>query len=339
MKISENFPLKKLNSLGINVQSKYFVSINGFNEIKPLSQSEIFQKEKKFFLGGGSNLLFLNDFDGLIVHNQIKGLKIVESDKNYVIFDVGAGENWHNFVKLCLNNKYFGLENLALIPGNIGSAPVQNIGAYGVEQKDFFVSCQGYDLEKEKFRTLNFNECKFGYRDSVFKNELKDKFIITYVRYKLSKTDKVNISYRALSEELSKNEITTPTPQNVFDTICRIRREKLPNPDLIGNAGSFFKNPVVTIDKFNYLKTKFNEIPGFASKNGDVKIPAAWLIEQCGWKGRRIGDAGVYDKHSLILVNYGNATGREIFNLSEQIIESVKTKFEIELDREVLIVE
>jgi len=338
MNIIENCSLKNYNTFRIDSKAKYFASINNFNEVKPFIKSEIFQKENKLFLGGGSNLLFLEDYNGLVVHIQIKGMKIVKSSRETVVFDVGAGENWHNFVKLCLNNNYYGLENLALIPGNIGPAPVQNIGAYGVEQKDFFVSCQGYDLEQDRFRTLSYNDCKFGYRDSIFKNELKDKFIVTSVRYKLTKTDKVNISYKALSDELLLNNIITPKPKDVFETVCRIREEKLPNPDLIGNAGSFFKNPVIPVEQFDNLIERFPSIPSFPSKTGLVKIPAAWLIEQCGWKGKRMGDVGVHEKHSLILVNYGNASGREIFNLSEQIIQSVKYKFGIVLNREVLVI-
>ena len=338
MNITENFALKNYNTFGIEVKAKLFAAINSFNEIKPFVKSEIFKNEKKFFLGGGSNLLFLEDFDGLIIHLRNKGMKIVESTRETVVFDVGAGENWHNFVSLSLKNNYFGLENLALIPGNIGSAPVQNIGAYGAEQSNFFVSCQGYDLEKDKFRTLNFNDCKFGYRDSIFKNELKDKFIITSVRYKLFKTDKVNISYKALADDLAKDNIIVPTPKHVFDIVCKIREEKLPNPDLIGNAGSFFKNPVISELHLKSLQEQFHSIPFFTSKIGFVKIPAAWLIEQCGWKGKKIGDAGVYEKHSLILVNYGNASGRDIYDLSEQIIKSVWYKFGVELEREVLVV-
>ena len=338
MEILENYSLKEHNTFGIDAKCNYYVSIRNEDEIVELVNSDIFKNNKIFILGGGSNILFADDFKGLVIDVNIRGIKIIDSEDDFVIIEAGAGEYWDDFVTLCLNNKFYGLENLTLIPGKVGAAPVQNIGAYGVEQKDYFHSLSGYNLETNKFDSLDYEECKFSYRDSVFKYELKNKFIITQVRYKLNKKEKLNLSYKELSNEITKFNIEKPGAKLVYDTVRRLRTSKLPDYRLFGNAGSFFKNPIITIDKFKSLKEKFPEIKSFNIADDKVKVPAGWLIEQCGWKGKREGNCGVSDKHALILVNYGNATGNDILELSMKINNSVKDKFDIELEKEVLII-
>lgn len=339
MVILENYSLKNHNTFGIEAKADYYVSIRNEEEIEELIKTEIFQNNKFFVLGGGSNVLFKGDFKGLVIDINIRGVKISETGDDFIAIEVGAGEYWDDLVALCLNNKYYGLENLALIPGKVGAAPVQNIGAYGVEQKDFFHSLSGYNMEKEQFESLNQNDCKFNYRDSIFKHELKNKFIISQVRYKLSKNEKVNLSYKELSHEFNDNNITKPDAKLVYDTVKRLRTQKLPDYRLQGNAGSFFKNPIISKEKFNKLKSKNPELNGYTISDNKVKVSAGWLIELCRWKGKQIGNAGVSEKHALIIVNHGNATGYDILNLSEQIRQSVMDKFDIELENEVMIIE
>jgi UDP-N-acetylmuramate dehydrogenase len=338
MNILENISLKQYNTFGIDVKAKEFAAIRSEEELFSLAESGSLTVQNPFFLGGGSNVLFVEDFNGIIVHSAIRGMKIIDSDDDTVILEVGAGEKWHDFVTIALKNSYFGLENLALIPGTVGAAPVQNIGAYGVEQKDFFLSLRGLNLETLEFEELGFDDCKFDYRDSVFKHGLKNKFVITSVKYKLKKNEKPNLSYSELRRETEKFSIDKPDAQFVYDTVCRLRMSKLPVPEYLGNAGSFFKNPAVELKKFEELKNAYPGINGYKQKDGKIKLSAAWLIEQCGWKGKRIGDAGVFDKHALIIVNYGNASGSDIYELSEQIIKSVFDKFGIYPEREVLVI-
>ena len=338
MEILENISLKKLNTFGVEVKARRFVAVRNEHDIKELFDSDILGENNSLILGNGSNVLFVNDFDGLVIHSQMRGITICESNDDYVILNVAAGELWHNFVTISLTNKYFGLENLALIPGTVGAAAVQNIGAYGSEQKDFFFSVRGYNLIQNEFQELDAEQCRFGYRDSVFKNELKNKFFITSVKYKLSKREKVNLSYSELLHEAERFGIKQPDARYVYDTVCRLRKSKLPDPKILGNAGSFFKNPVVSESTFNDLKEKYPEIKGYRNIDDKIKVSAAWFIEKAEWKGKRIGDAGVFNKHALILVNYGNASGKDIYELSEKIRLSVLEMFGVNLEPEVQII-
>ncbi|OGU10490.1 MAG: UDP-N-acetylenolpyruvoylglucosamine reductase [Ignavibacteria bacterium GWB2_35_12] len=339
MEILKNYSLKNHNTFGIDAKADFYVSIRNNEEIEELINTSLFQNDKFFILGGGSNVLFTGNFKGLIIDINIRGIKILETNDDKITIEVGAGEHWDDLVTICLNNKFFGLENLALIPGKVGAAPVQNIGAYAVEQKDFFYSLTGYNIEKKQFETLNYDDCKFNYRDSVFKHELKNNFIITQVRYKLNKNENINLSYKELSQEISKFNIEKPDAKLIYDTVRRLRTHKLPDYRLLGNAGSFFKNPIISKGKFDKLKEIFTELQGYTLANNKVKVSAGWLIEQCGWKGRQIGKAGVSEKHALIIVNHGNAKGHDILNLSEQIKQSIIDKYDIELENEVLIIE
>ncbi len=338
MNILRNFSLKKYNTFGIDAKAARFVSVASIDDLRQLIGSSIYKSGKSLVLGCGSNILFRGDFNGLIISMDIKGMKMVEITDRHVILEVGAGEIWHDFVEACVKNKYYGLENLALIPGKVGAAPVQNIGAYGAEQDEFVYSVIGIDTASNEERELSKEECKFGYRESIFKNTLSGDFIITSVKYKLNKQETLNLSYKELEQEISKFVVVEPSAEALFNAVCRLRKRILCDPLNLGNAGSFFKNPEINEDTFESLKESFSDIPGYES--GDrIKIPAAWLIEQTGWKGKRYGNAGVSARHALVLVNFGNATGQEIYDLSEQIIASVDDLFGIQLDREVNVVE
>lgn len=338
MKIIQNKSLKSLNTFGVEADAKYYINITSQDQLKKLVNEPVFLENKYFILGGGSNVLFAADFDGLIIHIDIKGMRMQKITEDYVIMETGAGENWHNFVETTVKNRYYGLENLVLIPGNVGSAPVQNIGAYGAEQDQFFHSLSGVDLRDNTIKELKPEDCRFGYRDSIFKNELKDKFIITNVRYKLSKHENLNLSYAELEREIKKFVVVEPSAEYVMFTVSRLRRQKLPDPEEKGNAGSFFKNPIIEQDQFSKLQQSCPDIPNWKLDTG-IKISAAWLIEQCGWKGKSKSDAGVSEKHALILVNHGNATGGEIIKLADEIRNSVDEKFGIRLENEVNIIE
>lgn len=343
MKLLKNYPLKKLNTFGIETYADSLAFINNEKDLLELAASNEFNEKRKFVLGGGSNVLFTKDFDGLIIHPAIDTIRLIESSQEYAIIEAGAGVKWHNFVETSVNNKYYGLENLALIPGNVGSAPVQNIGAYGTEQGVNIHSVRGLNLESMEFCELDKDECSFGYRNSIFKNALKEKFIITSVRYKLSRKENLNLSYKELADELSKFVVVETNARSVFNAVCRIRQRKLPDPRVLGNAGSFFKNPVISKSNFDEIAPKFPEMPSYQTIIGSsdtlyVKLSAGWLIEKCGWKGRRIGDAGVSEKHALVLVNYGNASGKDIMDLARQIGESVIEKFGVRLEYEVNVI-
>ena len=287
-------------------------------------------------LGGGSNLLLTNDFSGLTIKINIKGIQIIEESEELVIVKVAAGENWHEFVNWCLENDFGGIENLALIPGSVGAAPIQNIGAYGVELESVFLECEAISIDTGEIIKFSKNDCKFSYRDSIFKNELKGKFVITYVKFSLSRAPHyINTSYRVLDDKI-KGKVKTI--KNIAETIIKIRSEKLPNPEKIGNAGSFFKNPVVTESKFTIIKKKYPNIPKYSYSNGKVKIPAAWIIDTLGFKGCRKGDAGVHEKHALVLVNHGNAKGHDIKQLAEKINSDVMRNFGIDLSYEINII-
>lgn len=333
MNILKNISLKKYNTFGIESIAKNFITINSFKELK-----EIISLEKDIFLlSGGSNMLLTKNIDKLVVHLNIKGIIVNDSDTDFVFVTAEAGENWHDFVVWCISQNYGGLENLSLIPGYVGSSPIQNIGAYGVEIKDTFHQLEALEIETGKLHIFTNKDCDFGYRNSVFKNKLKGKFIITNVTFKLTKhSHKINISYGAIQTEL--NNKINPSLKEISEAIIRIRQSKLPDPNEIGNSGSFFKNPVIDKNSFEKLLKKYPEIPHYIVSNTEVKIPAGWLIEECGFKGKRFGDAGVHEKQALVLVNYNNATGQEIYNLAQHIQETIIQKFNISLEIEVNVI-
>jgi UDP-N-acetylmuramate dehydrogenase len=338
MNFKKNISLKKFNSFGIGVSCDYFIEINNEDELFELSSNEFFKSNKHFILGAGTNVLFIEDFKGIIVYINILGKKIVEINEDFVILNVKAGENWNDFVKFCVNNGYYGLENLALIPGKIGAAPVQNIGAYGVEQEECFISLTGLDLHDMKFKNLTKKECRFGYRDSIFKREFKNIFIITSVNYKLSLKNNFNITYKELELELNKLGTNDFSLEQVYDSVSNIRNRKLPDPKIKGNAGSFFKNPIINSNEYKNIKEGIEKIPFIRLDDEKIKIPAAWLIEKSGWKGYSNDIVSVYAKHSLILVNEGKAKGKDILNLADKIKESVYKTFNINLEMEVELV-
>lgn len=334
--MQENFSLKPYNTFGVDVKAKYFIEATTIEELKEAIRYSKDHDFKVLFLGGGSNILLTRDFDGLAIKLSLKGIEEENLSENEVLVTAKAGENWHEFVKYSLDKNYGGLENLSLIPGNVGTSPMQNIGAYGTEIKDIFVSCTVLDLENLELKTFNLEQCHFGYRDSIFKQEGKGRYVILDVTFKLTKKDHhIKTEYGAIQTELENLGITHPTIQDVSKAVINIRQSKLPDPKMTGNAGSFFKNPTIPLSQFEDLKKKFENIPGYP--NGDVvKVPAGWLIEQCGWKGKQIGNAASHKLQALVIVNAtGNATGKEIFDFSTEIIHSVQEKFGIELEREV----
>ncbi|WP_103664889.1 UDP-N-acetylmuramate dehydrogenase [Gracilimonas amylolytica] len=335
--VKEHFDLKEHNTIGVSAKARYFASVSTADELRQLLLDPKYKLLPKLMLGGGSNILFANDFEGLVIHLKIKGREVVEETGDHVHWKLGSGENWHQVVLGAIENDWAGIENLSLIPGSVGAAPIQNIGAYGVELEQVFHSLEALDLNTGIIKTFEHKECKFGYRDSAFKNDLKGKYVITSVTLKLSKHPKVNTSYRALSDHLNEQGIEEPTIRQVSNAVIEIRQSKLPDPKEIGNTGSFFKNPVISEEEFGRLKNKHPDVPNYPDKKG-VKVPAAWLIDQCGWKGERIGDAGVHKKQALVLVNYGSATGAEIIELAEKIRRSVHNKFGVVLTPEVNIV-
>lgn len=339
MKIVNNISLKSLNTFGIDVYAKQFAtfkSLDDLNEVfEPGNPQTSNFKGQTLILGGGSNILFTKNVDGLVLKNEMTGIEKIREDDDHIYIKAGAGENWHRFVLFCLEYNYAGVENLALIPGNVGASPMQNIGAYGVEIKDVFHSLEAFDMEEKKLVVFDKPDCSFGYRESVFKNKYKGRFIITSVNYKLSKKPVLNTSYGAIEAELEKMKVETLNIQAIAKAVINIRSSKLPDPKVIGNAGSFFKNPEIANTQFEILKNEFPNIIGYKLDNGNVKLAAGWLIEQCGWKGYRKGDAGCHEKQALVLVNYGNAKGSDIFELSTEILASVNIKFGVQLEREV----
>ena len=336
MQIQENISLKLYNTFGIDAKTKFFSSFKDADELENLlTQSSRLQT---LILGGGSNILFTKDFAGLVLKNEIKGITELHEDSDYVYVKAGAGENWHQFVLHCIKRNWAGVENLSLIPGNVGASPMQNIGAYGVEIDDLFWDLEAWHIKEKKIVTFTKNDCGFGYRESVFKRKYKDQFVILNVTYQLRKKPRFNTSYGAIEQELEKMGVKELSIKAVSDAVIAIRSSKLPDPAKIGNAGSFFKNPSVSATQFNLLKSKFENIIGHENLDGTIKLAAGWLIEQCGWKGFRLGDAGCHVKQALVLVNYGHAMGDEIYNLSEEILQSVKEKFTVTLEREVNII-
>ena len=337
MEILQDYPLQNLNTFGISVNSQYFVCVNNLTQLKDVLGNELAKSNPVLIIGGGSNILFTKHYPGLIILNQIKGIEITSEQEGEVLISAGGGEVLQDLVDFTLYNNFGGLENLSLIPGSVGAAPIQNIGAYGVELKDVMESLTAIELATGQERTFNNAECDFGYRNSIFKKSLKDKYVITKVNLRLAKEPKLNTSYGAIESLLQQKGINQPTVKDVSNAVIEIRQSKLPDPTVLGNAGSFFKNPVV--DKIDYegLKALFSDIPGYINSEL-VKIPAAWLIEQCGWKGKRFGNVGVHDQQPLVLVNYGNGEGDEIKNLAEEIKMSVADKFGIELEAEIRII-
>jgi len=335
MDVKENYSLKKYNSFNIDVVAKEFIQINSVKDLIDLEKNS--KNKKKLFIGGGSNILFTNNFEGLVVHINLKGISVKKMNDNFSEIKVMSGENWNELVNWCIENNLGGLENLSLIPGNVGAAPIQNIGAYGVELKDVFISCEVYDLNTEKLNIYNLNDCKFGYRDSIFKKN--KNLIVVSVKMKLSsKNHKINSSYGGINDELKKLNIKEPTIKDISNVVCEIRNKKLPDPNKIGNAGSFFKNPIVNSKKINWLKENFNNIPFYKIDENSYKIPAAWLIETSGFKGKDFGNFGVHKTQPLVLVNYGKASGSDINKLSLSIKEVVNKLFKIELETEVNII-
>mgnify|MGYP001607831990 CR=1 FL=1 len=334
--ILDNISLQPFNSFGIHALAKHFCKVTSLNEMQELLEWNKTNNHPLLVLGGGSNVLFTKDYDGLVLQNALKGIELVNEDNEYYFVKAMAGENWHQFVSHCVQQQYQGIENMSLIPGNIGASPMQNIGAYGIEIKDVFESLEAIQISDGSIVSFDNKACGFGYRESVFKHQLRNQFIILSVVFRLRKTPIFNISYGNIEQELMNMNVKQLTIQSIADAVIRIRQRKLPDPTKIGNAGSFFKNPIIPTVLYDELKKAYVSIPGFAVQNGShTKVPAAWLIEQTGWKGFRAGDAGCYQMQPLVLVNYGHATGVEIFNLSTQIIEKVKVEFGIELEREV----
>ena len=338
MIIKENFSLKQNNTFGIDVKAKYFVEVSSNNELKELLSLENYKSIPKFVLGGGSNILFTKDFEGLVIKISSNEIEIVEEDKESVFVKATAGVNWHDLVLYCIKRNYGGIENLSLIPGKVGAAPIQNIGAYGQELKDVFYSLNGIFIDNLREKTFYNDECRFAYRNSIFKKELKSKFIITDVTLRLSKHPAVNITYGTVEEELKKKNLDAITIKDVSEVVCDIRKNKLPDPAKIGNAGSFFKNPEISKQKFNELKINFPGIIGYNTADDMIKVPAGWLVEKAGLKGKRIGNTGTHPKQALVIVNYGNATGREILDFKDYVKKTILEKFGIELEEEVNIV-
>ena len=332
--IQENFSLKNLNTFGVDVTARWYVEINIEKDLLNLISDPKWRNTPRLILGGGSNMLFTKNVDGLVIKMNINGIQH-KVDGTDVIVTAGGGVVWNDLVNYCVNLNFVGIENLSLIPGSVGASPIQNIGAYGVELKDVFLSCKALKIETGSIRIFNLADCKFGYRDSIFKTRLRDKYIITEVSYKLSSILNPNTSYGAIQDELCRQGITEPNVKDISQVVSKIRVSKLPDPSTVGNAGSFFKNPIISLQEFNTLYDKFPDIVNFPVGNSQIKLAAGWLIESCGWKGKIVGQTGTWKNQALVLINYGQATGIEIYNLSTQIIKSVEDRFNIVLEREV----
>ncbi|QCK14848.1 UDP-N-acetylmuramate dehydrogenase [Mangrovivirga cuniculi] len=338
IEIKQQADLKNYHTFGVPAIAEYLAEVHSIEDIREAIDYARSNNLKLNVFGGGSNVLFKTNPKGLTVVNKITGVEVVRETEKEVELSVGAGEIWHDFVLYCLDHKYYGIENLSLIPGTVGAAPMQNIGAYGVEIKEVFKHLDAVHRETKELERFNNEECQFGYRTSVFKTTQRDKYIIARVNFVLSKVPELNISYGAISQTLNEMGISSPTPEDVSKAVIHIRSSKLPDPSKIGNAGSFFKNPSIPNEAYEKLKMQFPNMPGYSQPDETVKVPAGWLIEQCGWKGKKVGNTGAHKNQALVLVNYGNAKGQEIFDLSEQILKSVRDKFGINLEREVNII-
>ena len=336
-KIIENASLRPYNTFGIDVRARWLAEFASSEELGELI--EWGGGRGRLVLGGGSNILFTQDVDGLVLRNEIRGIELVDEDEDYVYVRAGAGENWHGFVEYCIARDWAGVENLSLIPGSVGAAPMQNIGAYGVEIKAVFYELEAWHIEERKVYTFTLNDCEFGYRESVFKRRFSGQFVIISVTFRLARKPVFHTSYGAIQEELERMGVKEPSIRAISQAVIAIRRSKLPDPAEIGNAGSFFKNPTIPDEQFDLLQAEYPEIVGYHNKGTDTtKLAAGWLIEQCGWKGYRRGDAGVHARQALVLVNYGNAKGAELLQLSRDIANSVQEKFGVELETEVNII-
>mgnify|MGYP002760885003 CR=1 FL=1 len=336
--VKTDVDLQAYNTLNISARARYFAIIESESQLKEILRHPKTEDLKIIVLGGGSNVLFADDFDGLILHINIEGREVIKETDDYVWLKIGAGENWHQTVRYCVDRGWGGIENLSLIPGTVGAAPIQNIGAYGVELEEVFERLEAVDIEGRETREYEKKHCEFGYRDSIFKRELKGVVIVTNVVLKLSKDPKLNTSYGAIQSELEKRNIDQPTIRDISDIVIDIRNSKLPNPELLGNAGSFFKNPIVKNEEYKRIKKEYPEVPGYDMGDDKTKVPAGWLIEEAGWKGKVVGNTGTYKQQALVIVNHGGATGAEILNLAERIKKSVKDTFGIALIPEVNIV-
>ena len=338
MKLLQNISLKDLNTFGVEVKAKYFIEVISEDELIEVLSHHKIKQEKKIVLGGGSNILFTKDFDGLVIKDSISGISIVEEDDQNVIIKSGAGVVWNDLVKFCVDRNYGGIENLTFIPGSVGAAPVQNIGAYGQEIADTFHSLEGFYLDNLQKKIFSKDECKYSYRTSIFKTKLKNKFLITSIKLRLSKNFVPNTSYKTLNDFLQKAGIKNPSIKEMSSSVTEIRKSRLPDPVIIGNAGSFFKNPEVNFETIEKLKMKYPDIKSFSFETDKIKLSAGWLIEKCGWKGKRIGDVGTAPDHALVICNFGNATGSEILELAMRIKEEVANNFGITLQEEVNII-
>jgi UDP-N-acetylmuramate dehydrogenase len=337
MEIHSNFSLKNYNTFGIEAKAKKFVAVHSIAELTSVLEQN--KSETTFILGGGSNMLLTQDIEALVIHIDLKGKRVIDENKDYVWVESQAGENWHDFVLWTIDQNFGGLENMSLIPGNVGTTPVQNIGAYGTEIKDTFVSCTALTTVSQELKTFTKEECHFGYRESIFKNEVKDQYIITSVVYKLTKHNhKINTSYGDITNELAKKNITNPNLKDVSNAVIAIRKSKLPDPKELGNSGSFFKNPILLKTDFEKIHLQFPEMKYYDVSETEVKVPAGWLIEQAGFKGKRFGDAGIHKNQALVLVNYGKATGQEILNVSKDIQETIFKTFGIQIEAEVNVI-
>ncbi|MBO6794294.1 MAG: UDP-N-acetylmuramate dehydrogenase [Balneolaceae bacterium] len=338
LSISRNVDLADLATMHVSAKAGTLIEIHSIEDLQRAFELIKQQDAEFLILGGGSNILFVDDFDGVILNIKLKGISIIEETEDHVLLKIAAGENWHELVMYCVSQGWGGIENLALIPGKVGAAPIQNIGAYGAELSDVLVELDAWMIETQTNNTFSNAECKFGYRESVFKSHLKGKVVITSLTIRLAKNHIPNFEYGALKAVLESRGITKPSIKQVCEAVIEVRQSKLPDPNELGNNGSFFKNPVIDVFLFNELKQKYPNIPGYPVTEHQVKVPAGWLIDQAGWKGYREGDAGVHKKQALVLVNYGNATGQEMYDLSERIKQDIRKKFGIELVREVNIV-
>ena len=337
MTIQQNISLKKYNTFGISAKARFLCEINNLNDLAEVLRMD--EYPEKFIISGGSNMLITQDIAALVIHINLKGKEIISETEDHVILKVMAGENWHKMILWALEQNYGGLENMSLIPGNTGTAPIQNIGAYGVELKDTFESCEAMEIATQQIKNFTKEDCQFGYRDSYFKNKGKEKYIITSVSFKLSKRNhSLNTSYGAIEQALEEGGIAQPTIKDISNAVIKIRQSKLPDPAVLGNSGSFFKNPVISKLEFDIFSKKNPEAPFYKVSENAYKIPAGWLIEQCGFKGKRFGDAGVHKNQALVLVNYDNASGREILELAHKIIAVVQDKFGIQITPEVNII-
>ena len=337
MTIQNNFSLKKYNTFGIEAKAKQFVAVNSIEDLNTILKEH--QSEPKFILGGGSNMLLTQDIQALVIHIDLKGKKVLKEDDDFVWVESQAGENWHEFVLWTIDQNFGGLENMSLIPGNVGTTPVQNIGAYGTEIKDTFISCDAINIASQEMKTFTKEECNFGYRESIFKHEAKDQFVITSVVFKLTRRDhKINTSYGDITKELEKQNVDTPTLKDVSNAVIAIRQSKLPDPKELGNSGSFFKNPIIPKEQYEKVHALHPEMPHYVVSETEVKVPAGWLIEKAGFKGKRFGDAGIHKNQALVLVNYGNATGQEILAVSRDIQATILKEFGIAIEAEVNVI-